>query len=149
MSLNGVIGNNGAIPWHLPEDFKWIKQCTTGHVLVMGRKTYDSIGRPLPNRETFVLTRQELEIPGVTIIHDLQSLKNYPTEKDVWIFGGSEVYRMALPYCAELYLTIVQQEHEGDARFPEFEPPFVPQETIRDEADFKIVRYVNPQPKVL
>lgn len=149
MSLNGVIGNRGAIPWYLPEDFKWIKQCTSGHVLVMGRKTYESIGRPLPNRETFVLTHQEVEIPGVTIIHNLADLKHYPTEKDIWIFGGSEIYRMALPYCAELYLTIVQKEVEGDTYFPDFEPPFIPQETLRDEADFKIIRYINPKPKAL
>src|SRR5438132_2289163 len=74
MTLNRVIGAGNKIPWHLPEDFKWFKKLTTGHVIVMGRKTYESIGKPLPNRTTIVLSRSPLDIPGVTTIADLKRL---------------------------------------------------------------------------
>ena len=74
MSLNRVIGNGNKIPWHLPEDFKWFKQMTTGHILIMGRKTYESIGRPLPNRTTLVLTRGAFTAPGVQTIGDLREI---------------------------------------------------------------------------
>jgi len=74
MSLNRVIGSGNKIPWHLPEDFKWFKQMTTGHIIVMGRKTFESIGKPLPNRETVVLSRGQLSFPGVRVIHSLDEL---------------------------------------------------------------------------
>ena len=97
MTNNRVIGNKGAIPWHLPEDFKWFKRTTMGQVLVMGRKTYESIGRPLPGRETFVFSRTQREIPGVQCFTDLAELERLETDKVIWIAGGSEIYRQMLP----------------------------------------------------
>src|SRR6478672_4996623 len=95
MSLNRVIGAGNKIPWHLPEDFKWFKKMTTGHVLVMGRKTFESIGKPLPNRTTIVLTRSTEVIPGALTFSDLSQVD--PMEprfagRDIFICGGAQVY---------------------------------------------------------
>ena len=174
MSLNRVIGNGNKIPWHLPEDFKWFKQVTMGQVLVMGRKTFESIGKPLPGRETIVLTRGAWSHPGVKVIHDLNELRVVgqasclsgdafassgrpdshlvvpadrqdacPTTegRTVFIAGGAEIYRQALPLCGELLLTLVKREMEGDAFFPPFEAQFELVEKIRETPEFDIIRY--------
>jgi dihydrofolate reductase len=85
MSLNRVIGNGNQIPWHLPEDFKWFKGVTSGNVIVMGRKTFDSIGKPLPNRETIVLSRSAFSFPGVKTISSLDELPSLTGNKQVFI----------------------------------------------------------------
>lgn len=144
MSLNRVIGAGNRIPWHLPEDFKWFKQMTTGQVIVMGRKTFESIGRPLPNRVTIVLTRAGTSIPGVEIAHDLAELD--PSRPplaghEVFICGGAQVYQQALPLCSDLYLTLVKREVAGDTFFPPFEHLFEAAEELRDGPDFKIIHY--------
>src|SRR5260221_923212 len=96
MSLNRVIGQGGRIPWHLPEDFKWFKKMTTGHVIVMGRKTFESIGKALPNRTTIVVSRSANSIPGVQMISNLNQLQEPGWEgKEVFIFGSSEIYLQA------------------------------------------------------
>src|SRR5215210_2954243 len=92
MSENRVIGLNNRIPWHLPEDFKWFKQMTTGQIVVMGRKTFDSIGKPLPNRQTIVLTRSPLSIPGVKTISDLAELDPEKECSQIFICGGAQLY---------------------------------------------------------
>src|SRR5687767_2584723 len=97
MSLNRVIGCDNQIPWHLPEDFKWFKRKTTGHVLIMGRKTFESIGRPLPNRTTVVLSRQTREIPGVRVVTSLEAIPDFGLDKTLFICGGGEIYQQALP----------------------------------------------------
>jgi len=142
MSLNRVIGNGNKIPWHLPEDFKWFKQVTMGQVLVMGRKTFESIGKPLPGRETIVLTRGRWSHPGVKTSAELDSLP-LPADdvRTVFIAGGAEIYRQALPLCGELLLTLVKREVEGDVFFPEFEEQFELVETIRATSEFDILRY--------
>ena len=145
MAENRIIGNQGDIPWHLPEDFKWFKKTTMGAILVMGRKTYESIGRPLPGRETFVLSRTPREIPGVRSFTDLAMLDDLETDKTIWITGGGEIYRQMLPRCSELYLTRVHRTVEGDACFPEFEDRFELAETLSTNADFTIERWVNKQ----
>lgn len=141
MSLNCVIGNGNQIPWHLPEDFKWFKATTTGHVIVMGRKTFESIGKPLPNRETIVLTRGAWSHPGVKTIHSLDELPALVGDKQVFICGGAQIYEQTLPLCAELFLTLVKREVAGDAFFPKFEDRFELVEEIRDTPEFKILRY--------
>ncbi|MCX8089876.1 MAG: dihydrofolate reductase [Verrucomicrobiae bacterium] len=141
MSLNRVIGANGRIPWHLPEDFRWFKAVTTGHVLVMGRKTFESIGRPLPGRETLVLSRSAFSHPGVRTITSLNEARALTAERRVFICGGAEVYAQALPFCSELYLTLVKRVVDGDAFFPPFEDQFELVEEIRDTPDFRILRY--------
>jgi dihydrofolate reductase len=143
MSLNRVIGRGAEIPWHLPEDFKFFKQTTMGHVLVMGRKTFESIGRPLPGRETIVLSRAGFRHPGITSAARLEDLPAPSPERQVFICGGAEIYRQALPLCGDLYLTLVKREVEGDARFPEFEDQFELVTELRDTPEFTILHYRN------
>lgn len=143
MSLNRVIGNGNQIPWHLPEDFKWFKATTTGHVLVMGRKTFESIGKPLPNRKTIVLSRSAFSHPDITVIRDLSELPAVVGEQQAFICGGAQIYAQTLPQCAELLLTLVKREVSGDAFFPPFEAQFELAEEIRDTPEFKILRYRN------
>jgi dihydrofolate reductase len=145
MSLNRVIGRGNQIPWHLPEDFKFFKQTTMGHVLVMGRKTFESIGRPLPGRETIVVSRSGVHVPGVSCVHRLEAIPTPTRERKVFICGGAEIYRQALPWCAELYLTVVKRVVEGDAFFPAFEDQFERVEELRDTPEFQILRYRNKQ----
>jgi dihydrofolate reductase len=144
MSLNRVIGAGNKIPWHLPEDFKWFKKMTTGQVIVMGRKTYESIGRPLPNRTTIVLSRSSLRIPGVTLVADLQELGSLHGElagREIFICGGAQVYEHALPMCSDLYLTLVKRNVEGDTFFPKFEDKFMLKEEVLDGPEFRILHY--------
>jgi len=141
MSLNRVIGAGNKIPWHLPEDFKWFKQLTTGNVVVMGRKTFESIGKPLPNRETIILSRSQFTYPGVRTVSALSQIELAHESREVFICGGAQVYAQALPLCSDLYLTLVKREVEGDAFFPAFEDRFELAEELRDTPDFKILRY--------
>ena len=146
MSLNRVIGAGNRIPWHLPEDFKWFKQTTTGHVIVMGRKTYESIGRPLPNRTTIVVTSSQEKILGVEMLSDLGLLDPQGPllrGRKVFICGGAEIYRQMLPRCSELYLTLVKRVVEGDTFFPEFEDQFSLVAEVMDRPEFKILHYRN------
>ena len=104
MAVNRVIGDAGRIPWHLPEDLRWFKELTMGGTLLMGRVTYESIGRPLPGRQTIVLSRREgWQIPGVAVIRDLSQLRQASGDSEVFVVGGAEIYRAALPYCRDLY----------------------------------------------
>lgn len=141
MALNRVIGAGGRIPWHLPEDFRWFKQVTMGHVLVMGRKTFESIGRALPGRETWVLSRAGFTHPHVRTLGSLEEARALAGQRRVFICGGAQVYAEALPLCSEVYLTLVKRVVEGDAFFPPFEDQFDLAEEIRDTPEFKILRY--------
>ena len=143
MSLNRVIGSANTIPWHLPKDFEWFKQTTMGHVLVMGRKTFESIGRPLPGREMIVLTRSAKPISGVRTISDLDALdqENDFSGRTIFICGGAEVYAQTLGHCSDLFLTLVKREVEGDAFFPEFEPMFDAGKILHQSVDFEIRHY--------
>ena len=143
MSLNRVIGAEGKIPWHLPEDFRWFKRITSGHVIVMGRKTFESIGRPLPDRTTIVLSRSGFEYPGVYTASSLEGLVPLVVGRQVFICGGAQVYQQALPLCSELYLTLVKRLVEGDAFFPPFENEFELAGEILDAIEFKILYYVR------
>ncbi len=149
MSLNRVIGAGGKIPWHLSEDFKWFKRMTTGHIIVMGRRTFESIGRALPNRTTVVLTRAAGEIPGVRTVSDLSQLDiSDPAycAREIFICGGAQVYQAALPYCSDLYLTLVKRVVEGDVFFPPFEDQFELAGELMDRPEFKILHYRNKAP---
>jgi dihydrofolate reductase len=141
MSLNRVIGSEGRIPWHLPEDFRWFKRTTTGHVLLMGRKTFESIGRPLPDRETIVLSRSGFRHPAVKTISSLEALAPLAGERQVFVCGGAQIYGELLPLCDELLLTVIRREVAGDAFFPGFEDRFDLAETILDAPEFQILRY--------
>jgi len=143
MSENRVIGARGKIPWHLPEDFKWFKKMTTGQVIVMGRKTFESIAKPLANRTTIVLSRSQFSHPGVQTVSELSRIDLANETRDVFICGGAQVYAQALPLCSHLYLTLVKRIVEGDAFFPPFEDCFELTEDILDCPDFKILHYRN------
>ena len=143
MSLNRVIGQDNRIPWHLPDDFKWFKETTMGQVLVMGRRTFESIGRQLPGRETVVLTRHPELVNGVRTIGSLEALGQLELfiNRTIFICGGAEVYNQALSRCSDLYLTLVKCEVEGDTFFPEFEPLFDAGEILYKSKTFDIVHY--------
>lgn len=147
MSLNRVIGAANQIPWHLPEDFKWFKQMTTGHVIVMGRRTFESIGRPLPNRTTVVVSRSQFSHPGAQTIESLEQLPALAGHRQVFICGGAQIYAQTLPRCSDLFLTLVKREVEGDTFFPPFEDQFELIEEIRDTPEFKILHYGNRRVK--
>lgn len=122
---NRVIGNNGEIPWHLPHDFAHFKRETLGHTLVMGRRTWDSIGRPLPGRSTIVVTRDESFDPGfddVLVAHSLDEAFSLASELpgDVMVAGGGEIYALALPYATHQVVTEVDAAPEGDAFYPDY-----------------------------
>lgn len=120
---NRVIGKNNTLIWHLPADLKRFKALTTGHVIIMGRKTFESIGKPLPNRTTIVISRQaDLQIEGAIIAHSVEEaiLKaKSVTREDIFIVGGAEIYALSLPLADQILVTQLHDIFEGDAFFPE------------------------------
>ena len=123
----GTIGKNGDIPWYLPADLKFFKRTTTGHPVIMGRKTFRSIGRPLPNRTNIVLTRDAFfTATGVVVAHSLREAVGHDSvtgSDEAFIIGGGELYRQSLDLVSTVYLTIVDAEIEGgDAFFPKLDP---------------------------
>jgi dihydrofolate reductase len=143
MSENRVIGSGNRIPWRLPEDFAWFKEKTTGQIIVMGRKTFESIGRPLPGRTTFVLSRTRSTITDARVISSLSEIDLAHETREVFICGGAEVYSQTLALCSDLYLTLVKRVVEGDVFFPAFEDRFVATEIILDRPEFRITHYRN------
>ena len=143
MSLNRVIGNRNDIPWHLPEDFKWFKKTTMGHVLLMGRKTFNSIGRPLPGRDTVVLTRNPESIIGIPTFNSIEAFEQADEfqKRKVFVCGGAEIYRQTLEKCSDLFLTLVKQKIEGDTFFPDYESLFDTGTTLHKTEEFEIIHY--------
>lgn len=143
MSLDRVIGRDGAMPWHLPEDFRWFKRATLGHVVLMGRKTFESIGKPLPGRLNLVVSRGgKIQAPGVETINDLSGFRPEDYQpREVWVAGGAEIYRQLLGRCSELYLSLVKREVGGDTFFPAFEDDFERMETTLETPEFEVRRY--------
>ncbi|BCM25356.1 dihydrofolate reductase [Methyloradius palustris] len=121
IAQNRVIGANNALPWHLPEDLKRFRALTTGHHIIMGRKTYDSLNRLLPNRTTVIVTRNpHYKVPGALIAHSLaDAIKQAVNDDEVFLIGGAELYRDGLNLADKLYLTEIEASFEGDAFFPE------------------------------
>ena len=143
MSLNRVIGNRNDIPWHLPEDFKWFKKTTMGHVLLMGRKTFNSIGRPLPGRDTVVLTRNPESIIGIPTFNSIEAFEQAEEfqKRKVFVCGGAEIYRQTLEKCSDLFLTLVKQKIEGDTFFPDYESLFDTGTILHKTEEFEIIHY--------
>lgn len=116
---NGVIGRGGGLPWRLPDDLRWFKQLTMGRAVVIGRRTYDSLGRPLPGRRWIVLSRDPaFQPPGVETAPDLETALRRAGAGDVFVAGGAAVYQAALPVADRLFLTVVHADVAGDTRFP-------------------------------
>ena len=150
VARNGVIGADGAMPWHLPEDFAFFKRTTMGHPLVMGRATFESIGRPLPGRRSIVITRTRnwrhdgVEVAGsMPLAIDLAASGRGGEE--VFVIGGGQIYRLAMPLADRLLITEVGLQPEGDVTFPRIDP-FEWVEVSRDERDgFAFVEYQRRQ----
>ena len=123
MDKNRLIGKDNALPWHLPADLKHFKKVTMDKPILMGRKTYDSIGRPLPGRKNIVLTRAaNTQIEGVTVVNSLdEAIAAVADAEELMVIGGSSIYQLLLPEAERLYLSFVEGEFEGDAWFPEFD----------------------------
>jgi dihydrofolate reductase len=123
MAQNGVIGRDNALPWRLPEDLKRFKAFTLGKTLLMGRKTYESIGRPLPGRANLVLTRDSgWQAPGIVVVHSVEEALAGAAGSELVAIGGAEIYRLVLPFARRIYLTHVHADVPGDTYFPDFDP---------------------------
>jgi dihydrofolate reductase len=123
VSRNGVIGDGARMPWHLPEDLAHFKRTTMGHTLLMGRRTFDSIGRALPGRRTVVLTRNPAWAHAdVEVAHTFAEGLALAGPTELWVAGGGEVYRLAMPYAVRLVITEVDQDVEGSVTFPVIDP---------------------------
>ena len=122
-STNNVIGSDGGLPWHLPDDLRHFKRLTTGNPIVMGRRTFESIGRPLPNRRNIVMTRDpDYVAPGCDVVSSVREALDLLKDTDeVMIIGGGQVYRDFLPHADRIYLTRVQADVEGDTYFPDID----------------------------
>ncbi|WP_045379460.1 type 3 dihydrofolate reductase [Vibrio campbellii] len=126
MADNRIIGKDNQMPWHLPADFAWFKRCTMGKPVVMGRKTYESIGRPLPGRLNIVISRDaSLSIEGVTTVTSIeQALEVAGEVEEVMIIGGGAIYAACLPMANKLYVTHIEAKIEGDTQFPDWGSEF-------------------------
>ena len=118
---DGVIGTGNLMPWHISEDLRRFKAITTGHPVVMGRKTFESLGRPLPNRTNVVISRNpDFKANGCVIVGSLeQAISIFPETENIFVIGGGEIYRQAMPVADRLYLTHVLADYQGDTHFPE------------------------------
>lgn len=144
---NRVIGLNNKMPWHLPADLKYFKKITTGHAVVMGRKTFLSIGRPLPNRTNVILTRDKhFKAEGCQVIHSIEEVLELSKQENLFIIGGAEVYQQFLAHADKVYLTYIHKSFEGDTFFPELDDKWkltstekhIPDEKNQYEYEFKI-----------
>lgn len=154
VAKNNVIGKDNKLIWHLPEDLKRFKRLTTGKNIIMGRKTFESLGRVLPNRRHIILCNDmELNIDNenVEVLEDISLLDKYiNSDEEHFVIGGATIYKLLMPYCNKLYITHIDEEFEGDVYFPEIDNniwEIVEEEQgIKDEAnpyDYKYVNYVR------
>lgn len=153
VAKNNVIGKDNKLIWHLPEDLKRFKKLTTGHTIIMGRKTFESLGRVLPNRKHIVLCNDAnltIEDENVEIIDDIKLLENYiNSEEENFVIGGATIYKLLMPYANKMYITKINQEFEGDVYFPEIKEEWKiieQQKGIRNEEnpfDYEYVTYIR------
>ena len=120
---NNIIGKDNALIWHLPEDLKRFKRLTTGHTIIMGRKTFESLGRVLPNRHHVILcndAEMNIDNENIEILEDISMLDKYmKDEKEHFVIGGATMYRLLMPMCSKMYITEIDRDFEGDVSFPE------------------------------
>ena len=120
---NGIIGDKNALLWHIREDMVRFRTITSGHPVIMGRKTYESIGRPLPKRTNVVITRSDLQIEGCRVVHSLdEAFEMFEPSEEVFVIGGAQIYEQALSKADRILLTIVHRPYEGDTSFPTIDP---------------------------
>lgn len=146
MTPSRVIGRDGSLPWHLPEDLAFFKRTTSGHPVIMGRKTLESIGRPLPKRRNIVFTRDpDWSVPGVEIvgrIGDLDQILN--GAERAYVIGGAQIYAALMDRIDELLVSRIHHEYPGDTRFPPFENLFPSHELVERHDGFEVRRYIRP-----
>lgn len=122
VSRNKVIGNKGKLPWSLPRDMNFFTETTASKPVVMGRKTFESIGRPLKNRTNIILTRNEnYKKEGCIVLHKIEDVIEKYKDEDLMVIGGQEIYRLFLPYSDKLYITYIDKDFKGDTFFPKFD----------------------------
>jgi dihydrofolate reductase len=173
MSRNRVIGRGDAIPWRISDELKWFRRTTFGHVVVMGRRTFESLPRPLDGRVNVVLTREPERlrtadaryahalvgaaahrvpdvtqptlprVPEVRLVRALDTLARAGVTREAWLAGGEQVYAQFLPECSELLLSVIDREVEGDVSFPPFEHLFEPVGLVAEFAEFRVHRWVR------
>ena len=148
MASNRVIGKDGDLPWQLPEDLKWFKKLTLGHPIVMGRKTMQSIGRPLPKRRNVVISRSLDEVPdGFELVNSCDAISEHlADEESIFVIGGAEIYKAMFPLCQEVYLSFVFHPYDGDTHLVEFEEDFTLAEILHRDEDFELRRYEKVLP---
>lgn len=145
MAADRAIGLKNTMPWHLPGDLKLFKRLTMGHPILMGRKTWQSLGRPLPGRQNIVLTRDTtFRAPGATVIHDIADLEQMELQsREVMVIGGAQIYKLMLPQMSALYVSEVQGEWPADTYFPPFRELFPHREVLENFEGFDSVRYTR------
>ena len=144
VSKNGVIGKNGKLPWRFPADLKFFKNLTTGHTVIMGRKTFDSIGKPLPNRENIVISRHPRpEMAGVKFVESVDQALLRAQKGKIFIIGGASIYRETVHLIDGIYLTRIHQDYEGDAFYPGVPDGFseVSREKLQDNPPIEVIFY--------
>lgn len=148
VAKNGVIGKaNGEMPWHVKEEFQHFKNTTLGYPVVMGRKTFETLGKPLKGRQNIIVTRNlsfSINYPEVVILHSLDEAINYcqlKGEKQLFIIGGGEIYKQAIPLADEMIISVMKFEAEGEVRFPEFNNNNWKVVSTEDHEKFEIFRY--------
>ena len=145
MSGERVIGAGGKIPWHISDDLKFFKRPTLGHVVVMGRKTFESLGKPLPGRENWVLSRAA-SFEGARVFRHPSEIFPPGDGREVFVIGGAELYAALLPRCREILLTHVNLSVSGDTWFPVFEQEFDGGQVIESGSNYEIRRYRRTRP---
>lgn len=145
VAQNGVIGCGDKIPWHISDEFRHFKRTTMGGIVAFGRRTWESLGGPLPGRENVVISSNPCAVENARAFSSLSELADFYSgdSRTLWICGGARLYKEALPVCSELILTSVKMSPEGDAFFPEYKNLFKPAETIMTHELFEVVRYVR------
>ncbi len=143
MTVNRVIGKDNKMPWHLPEDLKHFKASTMGKPVIMGRRTFESIGRPLPGRHNIVITRQnDFSARGITVVSGFEEAKQAAADaEEIAVIGGGQLYRQILPVAEKLYLTLIDIDVEGDTYFPEWDDGSWKQECRENGVSSTGVRY--------
>ena len=143
MSSNRVIGNNGELPWHFSEDLKFFKKLTLNSTVVMGRKTFDSIGKPLPKRKNIVISRSMEKRDDVLVYQNIETFltEHSNSNESIFIIGGAQIYSALMNWTKEIYLTFIFGEYSGDAYFPKFENHYELKEIIFKNNDFEVRRY--------
>jgi dihydrofolate reductase len=145
MTRQRVIGCGGRLPWHIPADLRLFKELTTGHTVIMGRETFASLGRPLPERRNLVVSRTLAATPGVEICRSLpEALQRAAADgKKIFVIGGREIYRQTLPVAAAMVVSWVREDHAGDTLFPEFDLEAWSAEKVEEHPEFTRVWYIK------